>query len=115
MSKITQAREPNGGIPADAPERPFDPGGTLFPYQRRWADDPSRFKFGLMARQVGKDFAAGFEAIRHCYAADQKKQKVDWLIVAPSERQSLESLRKWKDWAESFNVPIASCDEERDG
>ena len=115
MSKITQAREPNGGIPADAPERPFDPGGTLFPYQRRWADDPSRFKFGLMARQVGKDFAAGFEAIRHCYAADQKKQKVDWLIVAPSERQSLESLRKWKDWAESFKVPIASCDEERDG
>jgi phage FluMu gp28-like protein len=68
-----------------------------------------------MARQVGKDFAAGFEAIRHCYAADQKKQKVDWLIVAPSERQSLESLRKWKDWAESFKVPIASCDEERDG
>jgi phage FluMu gp28-like protein len=80
------------------------------PYQKAWANDESRWKFGLMARQVGKDFAAGFEGISECVRAELEKKKVTWLIAAPSERQSLESLQKWKDWAESFK--LAYEDEE---
>jgi phage FluMu gp28-like protein len=78
----------------------------LLPYQKAWANDASRWKFGLMARQVGKDFGAGFEGIRECVQADLKKKKVTWLIAAPSERQSLESLQKWKNWCESFKVSL---------
>jgi phage FluMu gp28-like protein len=89
---------------AAAKRRAVKPGLILLPYQKAWANDSSRWKFGLMARQVGKDFAAGFEGIRECVRAELKKKKVTWLIAAPSERQSLESLQKWKDWAESFKL-----------
>jgi phage FluMu gp28-like protein len=87
----------------------------LLPYQKDWVRDNARWKFGLMARQVGKDFAAGFEGIRECFEADQKKKKVTWLIAAPSERQSLESLQKWKDWAESFKLALVEEKIAREG
>ena len=32
--------------------------------QRRWADDTARWKFGLMARQTGKDFCSADEGVR---------------------------------------------------
>ena len=73
------------------------PGNQLLPYQRRWVDDQARWKFGLMARQVGKDFASGFEGMAECALAESKGRKIDWLIAAPSERQSLESLERWKE------------------
>ena len=85
---------------------PVSPGSILLPYQKAWVKDSSRWKFGLMSRQVGKDFSAGYEGVSSCVAADLRGHKVDWLIAAPSERQSLESLQKWKDWAESFKVSL---------
>jgi len=90
------------------------PGAILFPYQVDWVEDASRWKFGLMARQVGKDFSAGFEGIKECVEADLARKKVTWLIAAPSERQSLESLQKWKDWAEAFKVTIENEEVLRD-
>jgi phage FluMu gp28-like protein len=87
----------------------------LLPYQKDWVRDDSRWKFGLMARQAGKDFAAGFEGIKECLQAEQKKKKVTWLIAAPSERQSLESLQKWKDWAESFKCAFVDEQVAREG
>jgi len=82
------------------------PGAELLPYQKKWANDDTRWKFGLMARQVGKDFASGFEGIRDCVRADLAGKKVTWLIAAPSERQSLESFQKWKNWAEAFRLAL---------
>ncbi|HEY3915391.1 MAG TPA: terminase family protein [Verrucomicrobiae bacterium] len=91
----------------------FDPGKTLLKYQRCWADDSARWKFGLMSRQVGKDFSSGYEGVRDILAAEKKGEKRDWLIAAPSERQSLESLQKWKDWTEAFKASLAGYDEQR--
>jgi phage FluMu gp28-like protein len=91
------------------------PGAELLPYQQRWANDESRWKFGLMSRQVGKDFASGFEGIRDCVEAELTGRKVDWLIAAPSERQSFESLQKWKDWAEAFHLALDGEGLEREG
>jgi phage FluMu gp28-like protein len=88
--------------------------GQLLPYQKRWVDDYARWKFGLMARQVGKDFASGFEGVADCALAEAEGRKIDWLIAAPSERQSLEALQKWKDWAEIFDVSIATDEVERE-
>lgn len=86
----------------------------LLPYQRRWVDDETRWKIGLMSRQVGKDFSSGAEGIRDCYSAELKKEKTTWLIGAPSERQALESFEKWKEWAEAFKVSIADYVEDRE-
>lgn len=93
---------------------PLDPASLLLPYQRRWADDEARFKFGLMARQVGKDFGSGFEGVRDCFRAEQAGVKTTWLLAAPSERQSLESLEKWKEWTAAFKLAIADIKEERE-
>lgn len=93
----------------------ISPRELLLPYQRRWADDESRFKIGLMARQVGKDFSSGEEGIRDCYQAELRGEKTTWLIAAPSERQSMESLEKWKEWTEAYKLAIADVIEEREG
>jgi len=92
----------------------FKPGDQLLPYQRAWVDDHSRWKFGLMARQVGKDFSSGFEGMADCALAECKGQRIDWLIASPSERQSLESLQKWKAWAEVFKLTLADEQELRE-
>jgi phage FluMu gp28-like protein len=92
-----------------------DPMDLALPYQKRWALDDARWKFGLMARQVGKDFASGLEGIRDIFGHERHKKKTDWLIAAPSERQSLESLAKWKEWAAEYKFAIDIVDEEREG
>ncbi len=96
-------------------EEPYCPGTELFAYQRDWVNDDSRWKFGLMSRQVGKDFSCAFEGIRHCSQAEFKRDKTDWLIAAPSERQSLESLQKWRDWAGVFELALEDYEEKRPG
>jgi phage FluMu gp28-like protein len=104
--------------PSPLASKPFEiltPRSLLLPYQRRWADDDARWKFGLMSRQVGKDFSSGEEGIRDCYKFELEKSKTNWLIAAPSERQSIESLEKWKEWAEAYKLSIADIVEEREG
>jgi phage FluMu gp28-like protein len=86
----------------------------LLPYQKTWVRDRARWKFGLMARQVGKDFASAFEGIKDCVLAETEGRRIDWLIAAPSERQSLESLEKWKTWAEEFELSISNLEENRE-
>jgi phage FluMu gp28-like protein len=97
------------------PKEPPQLVDILLPYQLGWVRDEARWKFGLMARQVGKDFSSGFEGIHDCAEAEAKKKKTTWLIAAPSERQSLESLEKWKEWASAFGLVAADYKEERSG
>jgi phage FluMu gp28-like protein len=93
--------------------RILNPSKWLLPYQTRWADDESRWKFGLMSRQVGKDYASGYEGIRDIIKEEREGGKKDWLIAAPSERQALESLGKWKDWAATFKYAIKDLGQVR--
>jgi phage FluMu gp28-like protein len=90
------------------------PRDLLLPYQERWVSDSSRFKIGLWSRQVGKDFCSGEEGIRDCITAGRRGEKINWLIVSPSERQSIEALSKWKEWAEAYKLAIEEQTEERE-
>jgi phage FluMu gp28-like protein len=81
----------------------------LLPYQRRWYDDKARFKCGLWSRQTGKDFTTSGEAVADCL----QRPGTTWMIAAPSERQSLETLQKCKEWSEAFSLAIADVLEER--
>ena len=94
---------------------PKSPRHLLLPYQLRWADDNSRWKFGLMARQTGKDFCSAEEGVRDCFEHERHGGKTTWLIAAPSERQSIESLNKWKEWTEAYDMAITDIREEREG
>jgi len=103
---------PENALPPDMP-RFINSLDLLLPYQIKWAYDPSRWKFGLMARQVGKDHASAEEGIRDCLHFESDKKKTTWLIAAPSERQSLESLDKWKEWAAVYKLGIDEFQEVR--
>lgn len=76
------------------------PKDLLLPYQCRWADDKSRFKIGCMARQTGKDFSSAAEIAEDMIGT----ASTTWMIAAPSERQSVESLDKVKDWLRAYDV-----------
>ena len=76
---------------------------TLLPYQRAWVQDKARFLCGVWARQTGKSFATGATIALDMVATP----KNTWMIAAPSERQSLESLGKVKDWIRALRVQFA--------
>lgn len=84
-------------------DRIVSPREILLPYQRTWVEDKSRFKLGLWSRQTGKDFSASEEIVNDCMTLP----KCPWLIAAPSERQSLETLGKVKEWTEAYKLAIA--------
>lgn len=87
------------------------PKNLLLGYQRRYVEDKARFKIAIMSRQTGKDFSSGCEGVEDC----KLNPKTDWLIGAPGERQALESLGKWKEWAEAFDLAIDDYQEDREG
>lgn len=91
----------------------FSPFDRLLSYQRKWVDDQSQFKIWLASRQIGKSFSCGAEAIRDVFRAEARGTVSDWIIVTPSERQSLETLERYRGWARAGNLAIADYDEER--
>jgi phage FluMu gp28-like protein len=117
----SEASTPAGAAPANhgagtlsiqVPSSPLD---LLLSYQRNWKDDDSRFKIGLQARQTGKDFTMAAEGITSIYEKEvQGLKDAGWLLGAPSERQSLESLEKWKEWTQAYKLAIADMIDERE-
>src|SRR5690606_31734059 len=59
--------------------------------------------------QTGKDFSSAEEIVRDSKTRD----KNTWLIAAPSERQSLETLAKCREWSEAYDLAIEDATEER--
>ena len=88
-----------------------DPRALLLEYQFQIFHDRSRFKLELMARQTGKDFTGEGEAVTDCH----ERPKTEWMIAAPSERQSLDSLDQAKLWAAAYDLKIADYIEAREG
>ena len=82
----------------------------LLAFQRRLANSVSRFVIALWSRQTGKGFTTSFIASRGAMTEPRSK----WLIVAPTERQSLETLDKCKDWIKAANLTVADSEEEFD-
>lgn len=82
----------------------------LLAFQRRLANSVSRFVIALWSRQTGKGFTTSFIASRGAMTELRSK----WLIVAPTERQSLETLDKCKDWIKAANLTVADSEEEFD-
>lgn len=89
---------------------PLSPLSVLLPYQARWVADDSRFKIGLMARQIGKSFMTAGETVK-----DGLQRKTMWVCMSAGERQALEWMRKAHEWAEAYKVAIADALEVRDG
>jgi phage FluMu gp28-like protein len=88
-----------------------NPKSQLMQYGFEYWHDASRFKAMCASRQSGKDFNSEGEAAEDC-SANAKRQ---WMIAAPSERQSLDSLDQQKLWAEAFGLMIEDGETKREG
>lgn len=88
----------------------YSPRKLLLPYQLRWVTDDARFKAGIWSRQTGKDFSSAAEIVED----SNKTPRNTWVIAAPSERQSLETLQKCKEWVEAYGLAIADALEQNE-
>jgi phage FluMu gp28-like protein len=86
-----------------------DPRSLLKQYQFNSFHDQNQFQMDIWSRQTGKDFTLAGVA-----ATDGFQRKTQWTVAAPSERQSLESLEKAKDWALAFGDLITDFHEDRE-
>ncbi|MBI4479427.1 MAG: hypothetical protein HY651_05350 [Acidobacteria bacterium] len=71
----------------------------LYPYQRRWVEDTSRFKLAVKATQIGYSFAAALEAVLDCLA-----RRTLWIVLSRGERQSLEFMQKVLQHVEALRI-----------
>ena len=88
-----------------------DPRSVLLEYQARYLNDTSRFKCALQARQTGKDFTMEAEVAQTSFLVENNR----WMIAAPSERQSLDSLEQGKIWCRAWALRIDDYQETTDG
>jgi phage FluMu gp28-like protein len=88
-----------------------DPRSLLLEYQARWLEDPSRFKAALQARQTGKDFTSEAEVAQDSFLTPNNR----WMVAAPSERQSLDSLEQCKTWCRAWALRIEDYVEQHEG
>lgn len=66
----------------------------LYPYQKEWLNDNSRFKVGMFARQTGKTFTTTLEIVLDCLKADLRGEKTRWVILSRGERQAKEAINE---------------------
>lgn len=88
-----------------------NPKSQLMQYGFEYWHDASRFKAMCASRQSGKDFNSEGEAAEDC----SMNAKHQWMVAAPSERQSLDSLDQQKLWAEAFGLMIEDEQVQREG
>lgn len=68
------------------------PALALYPYQRRWLADKSRFKIGMFSRQTGKTFTTTLEIVDDCFQAEAAGRRARWVILSRGERQAREAM-----------------------
>lgn len=64
----------------------------LYPYQRRWLSDQSRFKAAMMSRQTGKTFTTTLEAVLDCLAAEAEGKARRWTILSVSQARAQDAM-----------------------
>lgn len=66
----------------------------LFPYQKRYIQDQSRFKIGMFARQTGKTFTTSLEIVDDVHQAMADGRRERWVILSRGERQAKEAFKE---------------------
>jgi len=77
------------------------PAVPLTIYQKRWVEDPARFKIGRICRQGGKTFESTLEAVLDCH-----ERKTLWVCLSRGERQSKELIAQAKTHAKAIGVAV---------
>jgi phage FluMu gp28-like protein len=68
---------------------------NLYPYQRRWLADHSRFKAAMVTRQGGKTkYMAAIEVVEDCLEAEARGERTRWIWLSRGERQAMEAMEE---------------------
>jgi phage FluMu gp28-like protein len=70
------------------------PALPLYPYQRRWVQDESRFKIAMFSRQCGKTFTSTLEIALDAAKAEAEGRRARWVILSRGERQAREAMNE---------------------
>ena len=92
-----------------------EPAVPLYPYQRRWLLDQSRFKIGMFSRQSGKTFTTTLEIVDDCFAAAAERagRRRRWVILSRGERQAAEAMDEGvKRHAAAYSLALDTLDHE---
>ena len=65
---------------------------VLYPYQRRYLADGSRFKAGMWSRQTGKTFTTTLEAVLDVLDAESQGRTSRWTILSVSRDRALDAM-----------------------
>lgn len=88
----------------------------LYPYQQRWLADESRFKAGMMARQIGKTFTTTLETVIDCMQAEAAGTRDRWVILSRGERQAREAIEEGvKRHAQAMGIALRLVETEWQG
>lgn len=83
----------------------------LYDYQKRWLADKSRFKIGMMARQIGKTFTTTLEIVDSCFEAETTGRRKRWVILSRGERQAREAMDEGvKLHAKAYSLAIEALE-----
>lgn len=83
----------------------MNPALTLYPYQKRWFNDPARFKIGNFSRQTGKTFTTCGEITDDVYASELQGKRTRWVILSRGERQAREAVETGiKPWSKAYQM-----------
>lgn len=66
----------------------------LYPYQKAWLEDESRFKIGMFARQTGKTYTTTLEIALDMVFAEMESRRTRWVILSRGERQAREAMEE---------------------
>ena len=87
------------------------PALLLFEYQKAWLADASRFKIGMMSRQVGKTFTCTLEIVLDCMSEEAAGRRARWVILSRGERQAREAMEEGvKRHLQAFKMAFESAD-----
>lgn len=84
-----------------------DPVIKLYPYQKRWILDDSRFLAGMWARQTGKSYAAAAKIVLDC----RERDRSTWVTISSGERQVKELMQKVQFHGELTGMAISWAEE----
>ncbi len=83
------------------------PAVKLYGFQHRWQADKSRFKMGLMCRQIGKSFSVALEVVD-----DAIETGDDWVLLSAGERQSKELMQKVSMHCKAYAIAASAIEKE---
>jgi len=83
---------------------------VLYPYQRRYLADASRWKAGMWSRQTGKTFTTGLEAVLDCLEAEAAGRIARWTILSVSQARAQDAIEQCKTHLRAVRAAFEAMD-----